>query len=378
MTEVVVSGIGIVSPLGGTRDGTWTNLLAGRTGIHDSTEGLRARVINFSPNGARTRMGDFAIIAAAESLRQAGLTPEILKENTVGCAIGQSKPILSDAVSFELNPSLLLASFTGWSTEAVVRREFSLSGPAANLIAACATGVASIELGAYWIKSGQCEIALVGAAESSYHPLYRAGFKSMGVLADGKNAECVKPFDLNRSGFVMGEGAAVLVLESQESCRRRGHKPLASLNGVCLQQSSIDPIKLESDGSSVARLIRKVLSEGPPPDYINAHGTATPFNDEVETRGIKLALGKKTKIPVSSTKAATGHLLGAAGALEAAFCVLALQDQILPPTLHLRDADPECDLDYVPQQARSQKISTALSLSYGFGGQMGAVLFGLC
>ncbi|MCB4756575.1 MAG: beta-ketoacyl-[acyl-carrier-protein] synthase family protein [Elusimicrobia bacterium] len=371
---IVVSGIGIVSPLGGTREETWANLIAGRTGIVATPDGLAAPVINFSPNGARSRAGDFAITAAREALEHAGIGEPLIKSQPIGCAVSQSKPLL-DSQSEIFDTSLILSSFSGWSVEAVVRRELGLSGPALNCIAACATGIASIEMGAFWIESGQCDIALVGASESSLHPLYRAGFEKMGVLAKGEGPDCARPFDRKRSGFVMGEGAAVLVLESEESCCRRGHKPIAALKAANVRHSAQDFIRFDAGGEAVSALINRTMS-GTIPDYINAHGTGTVFNDVVESKAIRLSFGKEAyKIPVSSTKAATGHLLGAAGALEAALSILALRDGIIPQTLNLTDPDPACDLDYVPLRARAKELHRVLSLSYGFGGQIGAVSF---
>ncbi len=397
MFDICVSGVGMVTPLGPTREETWSNVIAGRTGIVSTEEGLAAPVVNFSPNGARSRMGDFAILAAAEALRHAGFDPASLRGANIGCAVSQSKPLMGSSLNMQhfdkssifvqgsesqccmlrLDPIMLLSSFTGWSAEAVVKREFGLSGPSMNVVAACATGIASIATAAHWIRSGTCEIVLAGASESSLHPLYRAGFERMGVLAKGGRPECARPFDLHRSGFVMGEGAAVLLLESGESLRRRGGHPLAQLLGIQLGHSSADALRFDPEGTAIASLIRRVTSKGESPDYINAHGTGTRFNDAAETKGIRSALGRSAaRVAVSSTKASTGHLLGAAGAIEAAFCVLALRDHVLPPTLHLETPDPSCDLDCVPLKARPAPIQTALSLSYGFGGQLGAVLFG--
>jgi 3-oxoacyl-[acyl-carrier-protein] synthase II len=367
--DIVVSGIGLVTPLGSSREKTWTRLIQGESAIEKKPHGFEARVYDFSLNGARSRTGDFALLAAAEALSHAGLTPRVLQKKVVGCAVSQSKPILSSMI----DPALLFSTFFGWSPEAVIRRKFRLTGPGSNIVAACATGIASIELGAHWIRSGQCDVALVGAAESSLHPFYQTGFSQMGVLAEGESLLCVQPFDKNRSGFAMGEGSAVLVLEKKSSADRRGHKPLALLKAAVLQQSIADALRFDPSGESVERLIRHTNVT---PDYVNAHGTGTRYNDAVESRGLRLAFGAKAdRIPVSSTKAATGHLLGAAGAVEAAFCVLAIRDQVVPPTLHLTSSDPVCDLDYVPQKSRKHAVQTTLSLSYGFGGQMGAVAF---
>ena len=366
--EIVVSGIGIVTPLGSSREKTWGALLSGHSAIARCAQGWESRIYDFSPNGARSRMGDFALLAAEEALRHAGLPTDALHGKNIGCAVSQSKPLVQS-----LDPQLLLASFFGWSSESVVQREFGLEGPCANLVAACATGVASIQAAAQWIDAGLCDMALAGAAESSLNEFYQAGFEKMGVLAGDGGA---KPFDKNRTGFVMGEGAAVLLLESSDSARRRGHAPIAKYLKAVLRQSASDALRFDPDGDSVAALIKQTIAGFETPGYINAHGTGTQFNDLTETRGIQKAFAAVAKAPpVSSTKAATGHLLGAAGAVEAAFAALALRDQKIPPTLNLTDRDPGCDLDYVPF-SRSVDISSALSLSYGFGGQMGAVLFG--
>lgn len=372
--NVFVSGIGLVTPLGSSRESTWAHLVQGRSGIVPTPVGLQAPVIGFSPNGARSRAGDFAILAAQEALIHAGFEPSQIAGEPIGCVVSQSKPILGD-ISHNirgLEPELLLSSFFGWSVEAVIKSHFRLAGPTANAAAACATGVLSILIGGTWIEQGFCERVLVGASESSLNPFYRAGFERMGVLTQGR----MRPFDENRSGFVMGEGAAVLVLESGDSALRRGHKPLAKILNVGLDHSAIDPVRFDENGTAVARLIRKTMKRDALPGYVNAHGTATLLNDRAESRGLRLAFKEEAaRVPVSSTKAATGHLLGAAGAVEAAFCVLALRDQILPPTLNLET--PECDLDYVPLKARRAAIESTLSLSYGFGGQMGAILFGI-
>ncbi|OVE75728.1 hypothetical protein BVX98_07085 [bacterium F11] len=399
-TKVVVSGIGLVTSLGQGREKTWANLLNGKSGIKLTSQGLLAPIFDFVLNGAKSRMGDFCLMATEEALRDAGLDPFAVRGEPVGCAIGQSKPILSDPLhpfcqypnetqenfsipssdtpsssSSDLDASLLLASFTGWSAEEIVRNTYQLTGPGSNMVAACATGIAALDLGMYWIQTHLCSRVLVGASESSLHPLYLAGFEQMGVLAKGRSADAARPFDRNRSGFVVGEGAAVLLLEKEASAQQRGHKPVAFLEKTALRHSASDTIRFDPNGKAVADLMRSVTQDIVP-DYINAHGTATRYNDAVETKGIRMAFeGKSDQIAVSSTKAATGHLLGAAGALEAAFSVLALRDGWVPPTLNLTDPDPECDLDYVPNRAREKNMETALSLSYGFGGQIGATLF---
>jgi 3-oxoacyl-[acyl-carrier-protein] synthase II len=360
-----VSGIGLITPLGASREESWKNLIAGKTAIRETNEGLEARVIDFSSNGARSRMGDFALRAAKEALAHAGFLTGELRRFTIGCVIGQSKPVL---------PAFPTFSFSGWSANDVVKRELLLSGPSINLVAACATGVAAIKAAVDWLCDGVCDVVLAGATESSLNEFYRTGFQQMGVLATGEPSN-VTPFGRQRSGFAMGEGAAVMVLERLQHIRSRGAKPLAIVENAALGQNASDSIKSSESGHAVARLVYNAL-HGRSVDYINAHGTATKMNDLAETRGIRLALGAKAyETKISSTKAATGHLLGAAGAVEAVFAALALRDQIVPPTLHLTNPDPACDLDYVPNVARKDVLVSSLSLSYGFGGQMGGVYF---
>jgi 3-oxoacyl-[acyl-carrier-protein] synthase II len=392
--SVVVSGIGLVTPLGASRELTWRRLLNGETGIRGRENGLEAAVRGVSPNGARSRAGDFAVLAADEAFHQSGLDPANVD---VGCAIGQSKPLLchceeqsDEAISSmrsprplrglamtdpSLDPSLLLSSFTGWSLESVVKSHFRLNGPSANVTAACATGVASIETAAAWIRSGACDAALAGAAEASLFPFYRAGFERMGVLAQGDDPRNARPFDRRRTGFAMGEGAAVLVLESEKLCRRRGGVPIARLANAVMRHSSHDPIRFDDGGGDVARLVAAALRGRGAPSYINAHGTGTVMNDAAESRGLRTALGPASGAHVGSTKASTGHLLGAAGAVEAAFAALSVHDGVMPPSLHIEEPDPLCDFWLLRDEARRSDVRSALSLSYGFGGQMGAVLW---
>ncbi len=363
--KIVVSGIGLVTPLGNGRELTWKNLISGKTAIHETTNGLEARVIDFSPNGARSRMGDFALLAAKEALDHAKIAIADRRRITIGCVIGQSKPVL---------PNFSLFSYSDWTANDVVKRELLLSGPTMNVIAACATGVAAIRTAMNWLEDGVCDVVLAGAAESSLTDFYKSGFEQMGVLAKGPVTN-VTPFGKNRSGFAMGEGAAVMVIERETSAHARGVKPVATVERAALGQNITDAIKSSEGGQAVARVIDAALKDHPV-DYINAHGTGTQMNDLSETRGIRLALGKKAyDVLVSSTKAATGHLLGAAGAVEAAFAALALRDQVAPPTLHLTQPDPACDLNYTPHASRRTPLVGAMSLSYGFGGQMGAVYF---
>jgi 3-oxoacyl-[acyl-carrier-protein] synthase II len=249
---------------------------------------------------------------------------------------------------------------------------FKLRGPVQNITAACATGTNSPILAAQWIRHGVCDLVLAGAVESSLHPLYFAGFDQMGVLA--RSVVC--PFDKRRQGFALGEGAGIFVLERKDHALMRGARIYGEITGWAMANDASHAVAFGRSGSVIAEAIARALQRAGRDrvDYINAHGTATPLNDIIETRAIKKAFGARAgSISLSSTKAATGHLLGASGAVEFAFSLLALRDQIIPPTLNLCEPDSECDLDYTPQHVRMATVESVMSLSFGFGGQIGVI-----
>ena len=224
---------------------------------------------------------------------------------------------------------------------------------------------------------------MAGGSEAPLVPVAVAGFNALRALSrfNEDPAKASRPFDVQRDGFVMGEGAAVLVLESEESANRRGVTPLAEIKGYAATSDAYHLTEPMASGESAARAMSNALEEaGVDPsevDYINAHGTSTPLNDRHETMAIKVALGEEAYgVPLSSTKSMTGHLLGSGGALEACFCVLAMENSINPPTINLNDPDPDCDLDYTPNQARSKEINVTISNSFGFGGHNSVLVFG--
>jgi 3-oxoacyl-[acyl-carrier-protein] synthase II len=232
------------------------------------------------------------------------------------------------------------------------------------------------------IRRGQEEVVLAGGSEAPICPVAVAGFNALRALSrfneDPKRAS--KPFDLQRDGFVIGEGAAVLVLESQESAEQRGVPVLAEMRGYAATSDAHHLTEPGPNGDSAAAAMKMALQaadiDPSEVDYLNAHGTSTPLNDRQETKAIKLALGEDAlRIPISSSKSMTGHLLGSGGALEAAICLMAMQDGIIPPTINLSEPDPECDLDYTPNQSRSAQINVAMSNSFGFGGHNSVLVF---
>lgn len=367
-----MSGLGLVTPLGVGREETWAGLLAGRSGL--SVEGgvLAGRVGALPTDADRSRTGELALSAAREAVLHAGLADPALLAGA-GCVMGLSKPIVDGG---DVRFALLAAPFFNASPADLVRHELGLDGPSATVSAACATGVVALHTAAAWIRDGLCDIVLAGAAESSLNAFYRAGFQQMGVLSPALGPDGIRPFDRRRDGFAMAEGAAVLVLESAASLARRGGRPVARVAGLSLTQAAADAVRFDSDGGAVERLVRRLVASagGVRPDYVNAHGTGTTLNDRAEALGLARAFGSEgASVAVSSTKAATGHLLGAAGAVEAAVAALAARDGFAPATLNLEE--PEFGgLGWV-RGAPLVGVRRAASLSYGFGGQMAGVLF---
>jgi 3-oxoacyl-[acyl-carrier-protein] synthase II len=261
---------------------------------------------------------------------------------------------------------------------------YGLHGPALSLASACATGSNTIGEGADYIRRGRAEVMICGGGESVVHPLTLAAFANMGAVSQ-RNEEperASRPFDADRDGFVMGEGAGVLILESLEHAQQRGARIYAELAGYGASSDAFHITAPDEDGTGAALSMQAALEDASLQpgeiDYINAHGTSTPLNDPIETRAIHTVFGEyATKIPVSSTKSMTGHLMGAAGAIEAIACVKAMQTGIVHPTINYETPDPTCDLDYVPNQAREIHPRTTLSNSFGFGGHNATLIFRL-
>jgi 3-oxoacyl-[acyl-carrier-protein] synthase II len=256
-------------------------------------------------------------------------------------------------------------------------------GPNSSPISACATGTNAIGDAYKIIERGAAEVMITGGSEATILPLAVAGFSSAKALATSFNdrpEKASRPFDAQRDGFVMGEGAGILVLEELEHAKRRGATIYAEIIGYGMSGDAYHITQPAPEGAGAARAMRAALNDaeiGPEEvDYINAHGTSTDYNDKYETMAIKKVFGEHAyKLAVSSTKSVTGHLLGAAGGVEAVACVKALQDQILPPTINLENPDPECDLDYVPNKARKSQLNVVMSNSLGFGGHNASIIF---
>jgi 3-oxoacyl-(acyl-carrier-protein) synthase len=247
-----------------------------------------------------------------------------------------------------------------------------MQGPAFSVASACASGVDALGMGWMMLKTGMIDAAVTGASESTITPTSVAAFDRLGAMTRRRD-DVPQPFDANRDGLVMGEGSAVLVLERESFARGRGAEILAELAGYAATADAFHITAPAENGAGGSRAMKLALElariESEEVDYINAHGTSTPLNDASETRAIKAAFGDMAyKIPVSSTKSMTGHMMGATGALEAVFCVQAVQENIIPPTINYQTPDPECDLDYVPNEARHATVDVAISNAFGFGG----------
>ena len=398
--RVLVTGMGIISPLGLDVETTWDGIVNGRSGVDFITafdsEGFdthfAAEVKGFDPENyldrkeARRmdRFAQFAAVAAQQACRQAGLEPGSVDPYRVGVIIGSGIGGISTLSSqheilIERGPKrvspFLIPMMLGDMASAQVSMVTGSMGANYCAVSSCSSGADA--LGQAWamIRRGQEDIVLAGGSEAPVVPVAVAGFNALRALSrfNEDPSKASRPFDITRDGFVIGEGAAVLVLESEESANRRGVSALAEIKGYAATSDAHHLTEPMATGESAARAMTKALEEAgvdaSEVDYVNTHGTSTPLNDRHETMAIKVALGEYAyRLPLSSTKSMTGHLLGSGGALEACFCVLAIENSIIPPTINLNEPDPDCDLDYTPNQARSQEINVTLSNSFGFGG----------
>ena len=404
----MITGMGIISPLGLDVATTWDGIINGRSGVDFITafdsEGFdthfAGEVKGFDPenylgrkNARRMdRFAQFAAVAAQQACRQAGLERGSVDPYRVGVIIGsavggigtlsQQQEILIDRGPKRVSP-FLIPMMLGDMASAQVSMVTGSMGANYCAVSSCSSGADALGQGWAMIRRGQEDIVLAGGSEAPLVPVAVAGFNALRALSrfNEDPAKASRPFDVNRDGFVMGEGAAVLVLESEESATRRGATPLAEIKGYAATSDAYHLTEPMASGKSAAQAMTKALEEaGVDPsevDYINAHGTSTPLNDRHETMAIKVALGEDAyRVPLSSTKSMTGHLLGSGGALEACFCVLAMENSIIPPTINLKDPDPDCDLDYTPNQARSKELNVTLSNSFGFGGHNSVLVFG--
>ncbi len=406
--KVVVTGIGVVTALGQTLDTFWASLLAGRSGISpikgfDVTDfpcKIGGEIHDFDPtkfgmdpkearrNDRYTQLG-FA--AAKLAMQDSGLDPTKVDRERAGVIIGsgiggmatfeaQARTIIEKGPR-KVSPFFIPAMISNMAS-GIVAIEFNFAGPCFTVVSACATSTHALGEAMRTIQYGDADVMVAGGAEASCTPLSFAGFCSMKAMSTANDApeKASRPFDANRDGFVMGEGGCVFILESEEYARARGARIYCELAGYAATADAFHITQPDPDARGLATAMRRAMADaGVTPEqvnYINAHGTSTPYNDKFETIAIKKTFGEAAKaVAVSSTKSMTGHLLGAAGAVEAAVCVMAIKTGEIPPTINYETPDPECDLDYVPNVKRTAKVDVAMSNNLGFGGQNASIVF---
>ena len=404
--RVVVTGLGMVSPLGLNVSDSWDAIAAGQSGIDYITgfdaeafdTRFAAEVKGFNPENylerkdARRmdRFAQFAAVAAQEACRQASLSPRDMDRYSVHAIIGsgigglttltEQHQVLLERGPRRVSPFLIPMMLADMGS-AQVSMVTGAMGANYCITSSCSSGADAIGAGWELISNGRAQVVLAGGAEAPITPLGVAGFNALRALSrqNDNPQRASQPFNRHRDGFVLAEGASVLVLESAEHAEARGAEPLAELRGYAATSDSHHLTEPNPTGQSAAAAVTAALdTAGLSPsdvDYLNAHGTSTPLNDWHETKALKLALGDDAyRIPVSSTKSMTGHLLGAGGALEAVLCAVALRKGLMPPTINLDDPDDECDLDYVPNTARPANLNVILSNSFGFGGHNSVIV----
>jgi len=409
----VITGLGLVTPVGNTVEDTWTSLMNGRSGAEsirkfDTTKfsvKFAAEVKDFDPlkfiakKDAR-KMGAFihyAIAASVEAVADSGLPltetgkfPDDISENVgtyISSGIGdfwaierEHSKLLDDGPD-RVSPFFIVSAIVNLAAGQVSIR-FGAKGPNSATATACAAGAHAIGDSFKIIQRGDADYMICGGAESAITPMSVAGFSAMRALStrndDPQHAS--RPFERDRDGFVIGEGAGIMILEDLETAKKRGARIYAEVVGYGTSADAFHLTMPDETGSGARRVMQRTLKDaGVQPDqieYINAHGTSTPYNDKFETQAIKATFGDHAyKLAVSSTKSMTGHLLGAAGGIEGVFSALAIHRKVLPPTINYFNPDPDCDLDYVPNEARAAEVEYVLSNSFGFGGTNAALLF---
>lgn len=405
--RVVITGIGCVCPVGNDADSAWVNILAGVSGVKaislfDSSQlktRIAAEVKDFDAKallGRRAarrydRVSQLSVVATQEAVEQSGLEiSDEIRDRVgvlIGSGIGGINTLYENILVFlERGPSRV-SPFTvpmmlPDSPSGLVAIHYGARGPNMAIVTACATGTNSIGEAAEMIRRGAADVMLAGSTESAFTPITFAGMGAMGAIStrNDEPERASRPFDAERDGFIIGEGAGTVVLESLEFAQVRGADILAEVTGYGVTNDAFHISAPSEDGEGAALCMQIALDDGGfEPEsigYINAHGTSTELNDKNETAAIKTVFGEAAyKIPVSSTKSMTGHLMGGAGSVEAVFCVQVLLNDMLPPTINYENPDPACDLDYVPNQARPAHVDHIMSNSFGFGGHNATLIF---
>ena len=405
--RVVVTGVGLICGCGIGTEEAWANLQAGRSGIGPITQfdatGFDCRIagevrgfdpLNWLEKKELKKTGRFiqlALAAADFAMKMSGLevTPANAEQTGVYISSGiggfdiieREHTKLMQGGPGKISPFFIPAAIVNLASGHVSIR-YGAQGPNSATATACSASAHAIGDSYKIIQRGDADAMICGGAEAAITPMGVGGFAAMKALStrNDEPERASRPFDAQRDGFVVGEGAGILILESLDSARQRGAKILAEIVGYGMSGDAYHITQPAEEGAGAYRVMRATLRDaglGPEVvDYVNAHGTSTPIGDAIETTAVKRFFGDRAKkVPVSSTKSMTGHLLGGAGGLEAGICILALRDQVLPPTINYENPDPACDLDYVPNQARKATVRYALSNSFGFGGTNAALLF---
>jgi len=407
--RVVVTGLGVVSPIGNDLKTFWESLVNGRSGIRQITEfdsstldcRIAGEVPDFipslyfnSPKDVRRtdRFAQFAMASAKLAIEDSGLDLEKVDRTRFGVLVGSGigglktledqHTVLMNKGASRVSPFMVPMMIVNMAS-GLISIEYDLQGPNFSIVTACATGANSIGEAWRMIRYGEADGFLAGGSEAVVCPLGIAGFCAMRAMStrNDEPEKASRPFDRDRDGFVMGEGAGILVLEEYEKAKARGARIYCELAGYGLTSDAYHMTSPRPDGAPVARAMQTALNyaceNATAINYINAHATSTQVGDKCETNAIKLLAGDYARngLLVSSTKSMTGHLLGGAGGVESAVCVLAIKNGVVPPTINLDNPDPECDLDYIPNTAREKKIRLALNNSFGFGGHNATLAF---
>lgn len=406
--KVVVTGLGVVSSLGVSVDAFWDSLIAGKPGIGKVTRfdasaytsQVGAEVHDFDPSDymdpkearRNDRYTQFAVAGTRLALKDASLDPATVDPARLGVLIGSGiggmETIEKQSFSlFERGPRkvspFMIPALIANMASGVVAIEINARGPNFGVVSACATGSHSIGESAQMIRDGRADIMIAGGSEAAITRLGYAGFCSMKAMSTSFNdtpETASRPFDLNRDGFVMGEGAGILVLESEESAKARGARIYCEVAGYSATCDAHHITMPDPEGKGLAEALNGALADGgiekTEVDYINAHGTSTKYNDKFETLAVKKVFGEHaSKLLMSSTKSMTGHLLGAAGGIEAAACCKVIETGKVPPTINYEVPDPDCDLNYVPNKAVEAKVDIAVTNNLGFGGHNTSIAF---
>lgn len=410
LSRVVVTGMGTLTSLGHSVQETWAGLIAGRSGIHrfqnfDSSNGnchIGGELIDFNPEDYLPRKqlrrmaftSQLGVIASLEAVNDAGLDFEVIDRDRVGVIIGTAGGLtiqeteeaaqqLAQSNSGKVNPFLVTRVWPNMVTY-LIAEHYGLRGYTSTVCTACAAATQAIGEAAEIVRSGLVDYMITGGAESLFSKLTYTGFDAMMLFPRSFNDDpqrASRPFDKDREGFVPAQGAGILVLERLDQARARGAKVYAEILGYGISNDSYNMVAPDPTGTGAALAITRALESSgvtaEDVDYINAHGTGTLLGDVAETNAIKVALGARAyTVPISATKSMIGHMLGATGAVEAIACVKSIETGVIHPTINLETPDPECDLDYVPNQAREQRVDLAISNSMGIGGQNACLVIG--